>query len=199
MAQKTNLGKLFLGPYICFWLWKSNPSTAFLHYILSRSNAPSIIFHKHWPKWSHWESVDFGVPNSKKKLTFCTRPNWQYFWKNFQYLFEMFPNLLKLQFGYLELLFTKNLLWPKKVVSDLKPLAHKGCTINQAITVFLKIFFFICSLRLNVFCRTSQSSMSKLFRFSESLGILGWSRIWNFLLIMGVKSLWQKKVLPIVF
>ena len=135
----------------------------------------------------------------KKNSLFFTRPNWQYFWKNFQYLFEMFPNLLKLQFGYLELLFTKNLFWPKKVVSDLKLIAHKGCTINQVIKVFLKIFFFICSLRLNVFCRTSQSSMSKLFRFSESLGILGWSRIWNCLLIMGVKSLWQKKVLPILF
>ena len=59
------------------------------------------------------------------------------------------------------------------------------------------IFFFICSLRLNVFFNpTSQSQMSKLFRFLEVLAKSNekkWPQIWKLLLIKGVKSPLQKK------
>ena len=57
--------------------------------------------------------------------------------------------------------------------------------------------FFICSLCLSVFLPpTSQSQMSKLLRFLESLGKRNrkrWSQIWKLLLINGVK-LQRKKV-----
>ena len=39
----------------------------------------------------------------------------------------------------------------ERVVSDLKTLAHKGCEIGAAKQVVTDFFFFICSLRLNVF------------------------------------------------
>ena len=53
------------------------------------------------------------------------------------------------------------------MVSDLETFAHKECKIAAAKRVFY-IFFFSCSLCLNIFfAPISQSPVSKLFRFLE--------------------------------
>ena len=74
------------------------------------------------------------------------------------------------------------------MVSDLNFLAQKWCKISAAKKGFVRIF---CSLRLTVFLApTSQSLMSKLFWYSESLRKnkeKKWSQIWTFLLKNGVK------------
>ena len=66
-----------------------------------------------------------------------------------------------------------------------------------------EFFFFICSLRLNVFLPpTSRSPISKLFQYSESLGksnVRKWSQIRTFLFKNGLKSLPQKKFLQFFF
>ena len=75
------------------------------------------------------------------------------------------------------------------MVSDVNIFAQKWSKIAAA-KKFLTNFFSLCSLRLNALCPHFQSPMSKLFRFSESLGKTNgkkWSQIWIILLIKGVK------------
>ena len=55
------------------------------------------------------------------------------------------------------------------MVSDLAMLAHKGCKIAAAKKVFYS-FFHLFALFKPLFAPISQSSIYKLFRFSESLG-----------------------------
>ena len=61
---------------------------------------------------------------------------------------------------------------------------------------FLTDFFNLLTLFKCLFVPIFRSSMSKLFRFSESLGktnVKKWSQIWKLLLINGVKSPRRKK------
>ena len=82
------------------------------------------------------------------------------------------------------------------MVSDLKTFAHKGWKIAAAKEVFYGFFLLFTPFR-SLFAPTSQSLMSKLFRFSESLEKSNgkkWSWIWQLLLIKGVKSPRKKKL-----
>ena len=56
----------------------------------------------------------------------------------------------------------------EEVVSDLKTFAHKGCKIDAVKKVFYDFFHLFTPFK-HLFAPTSQSPMSKLFRFLESL------------------------------
>ena len=75
------------------------------------------------------------------------------------------------------------------MVSDLTTFAHKGCKIAVAKKVFTD-FFDLFALFQRLFAPLSQSAMSKLFRFSESLVKSNgkkWCQIWKLLHVKGVK------------
>ena len=95
------------------------------------------------------------------------------------------------------------------MVWDLATFTIQGCKIAAQIEVsFRQILTFWAGFFLYLFCilyfltpfnglfaPTSQTTMSKLFRFSELLGKINgkkWSQIWKLLLITGVKSQRQK-------
>ena len=85
--------------------------------------------------------------------------------------------------------------WKKKwkeVVSDLKTFAHKGSKIAAANSFFFRfVLLYLFTLFKPLFTPTSWSLMSKLFRFSESLGKINGkklSQIWKVLLKNGIKS-----------
>ena len=76
------------------------------------------------------------------------------------------------------------------MVSDLKTFAHKESKLAAAKKVFYRFFLHLFTPFKRLSAPTSQSPMSKLFRFLESLGKSNgkkWSQIWKLLLIKGVK------------
>ena len=81
-----------------------------------------------------------------------------------------FPNFLK---SHVQTLWIFGILgekcW-KEVVSDLKIFAHKGCKMAVAKKVFYGFFLNLFIPFKHLFAPTSQSPMSKLCGFSESLG-----------------------------
>ena len=82
--------------------------------------------------------------------------------------------------------------------------AHKGCKIAAAKIVFTDFFLllYLFILFIFLFVPTSQSPISKLFRFSESLGKSNgkkWSKIWKLLLINGTPIAAQKMFCLVLF
>ena len=84
------------------------------------------------------------------------------------------------------------------MVSDLNFFAKKLCKIAAAQKVFYGLFSSHLFTPFNgPFAHTSRSSMSKMFRYLESLGKSNgknWSQIWKLVLIKGVKSPRKKKL-----
>ena len=62
------------------------------------------------------------------------------------------------------------------MVSDLKTFAHKRCKIAAAKKGFYRFFHFFSPFK-DLFAPTSQSPISKLFRFSEFFGEKRWKEV----------------------
>ena len=138
---------MFFLPKICSWLLNSNWSTAFHHHLAISSNAPSIIFHKSLPKWSHFETVNCGVLNRKNSIIALCK-NGNIVLKNLQHVFWQSSQIRMsyyLDIGKLNLLnqkiygpktkFRKSLFWALLFFLNLKLKSFNSISLSFGKTI----------------------------------------------------------------